>query len=66
MDEILGITDAEFRDAASLVYERFGIHLTDQKAPWWPAALRSACARWGCPTWARTWLWCAPTPAARN
>ncbi len=31
MDEILGITDAEFKDAAALVYERFGIHLTDQK-----------------------------------
>jgi len=31
MDDILGITDAEFRDAANLVYERFGIHLTDQK-----------------------------------
>ena len=31
MDDILGITDAEFRNAAELVYERFGIHLTDQK-----------------------------------
>jgi chemotaxis protein methyltransferase CheR len=31
MDEIFGITDAEFHDAASLVYDRFGIHLTEQK-----------------------------------
>lgn len=31
MDDVLGISDAEFRDAASLVYERFGIHLSDQK-----------------------------------
>ncbi|MFA6508594.1 MAG: chemotaxis protein CheR, partial [Treponemataceae bacterium] len=31
MDDVLGISEAEFRDAAKLVYERFGIHLTDQK-----------------------------------
>jgi len=31
VDELFGITDKEFRDAAKLVYERFGIHLTDQK-----------------------------------
>jgi len=31
MDDALVITDSEFRDAANLVYERFGISLTDQK-----------------------------------
>lgn len=31
MDDMLGISDAEFREAAALVYERFGIHLSDQK-----------------------------------
>lgn len=31
MEELLGISDAEFRDAADLVYERFGIHLTEHK-----------------------------------
>ena len=31
MEEALVITDSEFRDAANLVYERFGISLTDEK-----------------------------------
>lgn len=31
MDELFGITDAEFRAAADLVYDRVGIRLSDQK-----------------------------------
>lgn len=31
IEDLLTISDAEFREAAALVYERFGIHLTEQK-----------------------------------